>query len=101
MLCCMPLSLLPPQAMAYLGFCTALQAPALRTVMNLSCESPQQAVPCCCGVVCRYASFKIQDPEEKVKARQELLAGGLNDKLKLLSKLVVSAPVLTQSSREG
>jgi hypothetical protein len=37
-----------------------------------------------------YPSFKIKDPEEKVKARQELLAGPLADKLKLLSKAVVS-----------
>jgi hypothetical protein len=50
------------------------------------------------GVVCRwfvqtlYPSFKIKDPEEKVKARQELLAGALADKLKLLSKTVVSTP---------
>lgn len=35
-----------------------------------------------------YPSFKIKDPEEKVKARQELLAGPLADKLKLLSKTV-------------
>jgi hypothetical protein len=38
-----------------------------------------------------YPSFKIKDPEEKVKARQELLAGPLADKLKLLSKTVVSS----------
>lgn len=38
-----------------------------------------------------YPSFKIKDPEEKVKARQELLAGALADKLKLLSKVIVSA----------
>uniref|UniRef100_A0A383VC85 Glutathione S-transferase n=1 Tax=Tetradesmus obliquus TaxID=3088 RepID=A0A383VC85_TETOB len=35
-----------------------------------------------------YPSFKIKDPEEKVKARQELLAGALADKLKLLSKVI-------------
>jgi hypothetical protein len=37
-----------------------------------------------------YPSFRIKDPEEKVKARQELVAGTLADKLKLLSKLLVS-----------
>lgn len=39
-----------------------------------------------------YPSFKIQDAEEKAKARQELVAGALGDKLKLLSKLVESRP---------
>lgn len=35
-----------------------------------------------------YPSFKIQDPAEKAKAREELLAGALGDKLKLMTKLV-------------
>lgn len=34
--------------------------------------------------------MRIQDPEEKLKARQDLVAGALGDKLKHLSKLVVS-----------
>jgi hypothetical protein len=34
--------------------------------------------------------MRIQDPAEKVKARQELVTGALGDKLKLLSKLLVS-----------
>jgi hypothetical protein len=37
------------------------------------------------------ATFRIKDPEEKVKARQELLGAGLKDKLLLLSKHVVRA----------
>jgi hypothetical protein len=35
-------------------------------------------------------TFRIKDPEEQIKARQELLEGALKDKLDLLSKLVVS-----------
>eukprot|EP00775_Hariotina_reticulata_P005347 gene5347-5583_t len=35
-----------------------------------------------------YPTFRIKDPEEKLKARQELVSGTLADKLKLLSKLI-------------
>lgn len=41
--------------------------------------------------LCRYPSFRIQDAEEKIKARQELVKGALADKLNLLVKLVVRA----------
>lgn len=34
--------------------------------------------------------MRIQDADEKIKARQALVTGGLGDKLKLLNKLVVS-----------
>eukprot|EP00775_Hariotina_reticulata_P004727 gene4727-4977_t len=37
-------------------------------------------------------TFKIKDPEEQAKARQELLEGALKDKLDLLSKLVEGRP---------
>jgi hypothetical protein len=50
----------------------------------------------CCALLCSYPSFKIQDPAEKARARQDLLAGALGDKLKLLSKLVVSLCLLIQ-----
>lgn len=33
--------------------------------------------------------MRMQDPDEKIKARQALVTGALADKLKLLSKLVV------------
>jgi hypothetical protein len=33
--------------------------------------------------------MRIQDADEKIKARQELVTGALADKLKLLTKLVV------------
>jgi len=49
--------------------------------------------------VSSYPSFKIQDAEEKAKARQELVAGALGDKLKLLSKLVVSEAVRHAASK--
>jgi hypothetical protein len=35
-------------------------------------------------------TMRIQDPAEKIKARQELVTGALGDKLKLLSKQLVS-----------
>ena len=34
-------------------------------------------------------TFRIQDPEEQVAARQQLLEGALKEKLDLMSKLVV------------
>lgn len=46
---------------------------------------------CCAGYLqVLAATFRIKDPEEKLKARQEALAGSLGDKLKLMSKLLVS-----------
>jgi hypothetical protein len=33
-----------------------------------------------------YPTFKIQDADEKIKARQEIVKGALADKLTLLSK---------------
>ncbi len=38
-----------------------------------------------------YPTFAIKDPEEKAKARVELLAGELGKKLSLLQGLVVRA----------
>jgi hypothetical protein len=35
-------------------------------------------------------TFRIKDPEEQKKARQELAEGALKEKLALLNKLVVS-----------
>jgi hypothetical protein len=45
--------------------------------------------------------MRIQDADEKVKAREALVTGGLGDKLKLLSKLLVSVlrHIVTQSNR--
>lgn len=40
---------------------------------------------------CSASINRLQDEEEKVKARKAALAGPLADKLKLLSKLLVSA----------
>jgi glutathione S-transferase len=37
-------------------------------------------------------TMRIQDADEKIKARQELVTGALADKLKLLTKLVESRP---------
>jgi hypothetical protein len=36
-------------------------------------------------------TFRIKDPEEQKKARQELAEGALKEKLTLLNKLVVSS----------
>jgi hypothetical protein len=51
----------------------------------------------CCAVCvnvavsCSYPTFKIEDPDEQLKARQALLVGELADKLLKLSKLLVSS----------
>jgi hypothetical protein len=65
----------------------------------LRCQThPPRSCCCCPSLPCvatrptsnlSYPSFRIQDPEAKIKARQELVAGALGDKLKLLTKLVV------------
>jgi hypothetical protein len=39
-------------------------------------------------------TFRMKDPEEQKKARQELAAGALKEKLTLLNKLVVSCCVM-------
>jgi hypothetical protein len=43
------------------------------------------------AVSCSYPTFKIEDPDEQLKARQALLVGELADKLLKLSKLLVSS----------
>jgi hypothetical protein len=40
-------------------------------------------------------TFRIKDPEEQKKARQELAEGALKEKLTLLNKLVVSSSIYT------
>lgn len=54
----------------------------------------------CCAVLCLQHIAPINrlpDPDQQVKARQELVAGPLKDKLALLSKLVVSQSQLAEA----
>jgi hypothetical protein len=48
-------------------------------------DSPM--LPCCAR---SYPTFRIQDQDAKLKAREEIVKGALADKLKLLTQLVVS-----------
>jgi hypothetical protein len=41
-------------------------------------------------LLCSAPTFKIEDAEARLKARQEVAAGPLADKLKMMTKLVVS-----------
>lgn len=43
------------------------------------------------------ATFRIKDPEEKLKVLEELVGAGLKDKLLLLSKHVVRARVYVRA----
>lgn len=40
--------------------------------------------------MCSYPTFLLQDADEKVRARQELLQGKLGDMLNMMTRLVVS-----------
>jgi hypothetical protein len=44
----------------------------------------------CCAVPCSYPTFLLQDADEKVRARLELLQGKLGDMLTMMARLVVS-----------
>lgn len=43
-----------------------------------------------CCAPCSYPTFRLQDEEEKLRARQELVQGKLGDMLTMMSRRLVS-----------